>query len=94
MATVARPVNPVAIPSYSLRSLSLIGVCFVLSGATGLIYELLWARKSSLGAGSGELVYSGVFRAGSQGLTDNVVFVQWLQIYQLSTENLQSILSP
>ncbi|MCA1603383.1 MAG: fused MFS/spermidine synthase, partial [Acidobacteria bacterium] len=68
MATVAQAVKPAAIPFYSLRSLSLIGVCFVLSGATGLIYEVLWARMLGLVFGATTLAVSTVLAAFMGGL--------------------------
>jgi spermidine synthase len=68
MATVAQSVKPAAIPSYSLKSLSLIGVCFVLSGATGLIYEVLWARMLGLVFGATTLAVSTVLAAFMGGL--------------------------
>ncbi|MDQ3174598.1 MAG: fused MFS/spermidine synthase [Acidobacteriota bacterium] len=68
MATVAQAVRPAAIPFYSLKSLSLIGVCFVLSGATGLIYEVLWARLLGLVFGATTLAVSTVVAAFMGGL--------------------------
>ena len=55
-------------PSKS-RSLSFsIGVCFVLSGATGLIYEVLWARMLGLVFGATTLAVSTVLAAFMGGL--------------------------
>ncbi len=68
MATDVRTAKPAAIPSYSLQSLSLIGVCFVLSGATGLIYEVLWARMLGLVFGATTLAVSTVLAAFMGGL--------------------------
>lgn len=68
MATVARAIKPAGSPFYSLRSLSLIGVCFVLSGATGLIYEVLWARMLGLVFGATTLAVSTVLAAFMGGL--------------------------
>jgi spermidine synthase len=68
MATAARTVEPAAIPFYSLKSLSLVGVCFVLSGATGLIYEVLWARMLGLVFGATTLAVSTVLAAFMGGL--------------------------
>ncbi len=67
MAIDARAVKPAAIP-YSSKSLSLIGVCFVLSGATGLIYEVLWARMLGLVFGATTLAISTVLAAFMGGL--------------------------
>src|SRR6266516_2700308 len=57
-----------AIAVYSLKSLSLIGVCFILSGATGLIYEVLWARMLGLVFGATTLAISAVLCAFMAGL--------------------------
>src|SRR6266436_5819989 len=57
-----------AITVYSLKSLSLIGVCFILSGATGLIYEVLWARMLGLVFGATTLAVSTVLAAFMGGL--------------------------
>ncbi len=50
------------------KSLKLIGVCFVLSGATGLIYEVLWARMLGLVFGATTLAVSTVLAAFMGGL--------------------------
>src|SRR5213083_747005 len=52
----------------SLKSLSLIGVCFILSGATGLIYEVLWARMLGLVFGATTPAVSTVLAAFMGGL--------------------------
>ncbi len=46
----------------------LIGVCFVFSGATGLIYEVLWARMLGLVFGATTLAVSTVLAAFMGGL--------------------------
>lgn len=46
----------------------LIGACFVLSGATGLIYEILWARMLGLVFGATTLAVSTVLAAFMGGL--------------------------
>jgi spermidine synthase len=48
--------------------ISLIGICFVLSGATGLIYEVLWARMLGLVFGATTLAVSTVLAAFMGGL--------------------------
>src|SRR5207244_4576507 len=53
---------------YSRKSLSLIGICFVLSGATGLIYEVLWVRMLGLVFGATTLAVSTVLAAFMGGL--------------------------
>lgn len=54
--------------SYSPPVIFLIGVCFVLSGATGLIYEVLWARMLGLVFGATTLAVSTVLAAFMGGL--------------------------
>ncbi len=56
------------LPVYSSRGLWLIGLCFVLSGATGLIYEVLWARMLGLVFGATTLAVSTVLAAFMGGL--------------------------
>jgi spermidine synthase len=56
------------LPAYSSKSLWLIAVCFVLSGATGLIYEVLWARMLGLVFGATTLAVSAVLAAFMGGL--------------------------
>src|SRR5687767_8676681 len=68
MATIARNARPAVIPFYTRRALTLIGVCFVLSGATGLIYEVLWARMLGLVFGATTLAVSTVLAAFMGGL--------------------------
>ncbi len=50
------------------KSLRLIGLCFILSGATGLIYEVLWARMLGLVFGATTLAVSTVLAAFMGGL--------------------------
>src|SRR5689334_24510339 len=45
-----------------------IGVCFIVSGATGLIYEVLWARMLGLVFGATTLAVSTVLAAFMGGL--------------------------
>lgn len=54
--------------TYSRRTLKLITICFVLSGATGLIYEVLWARMLGLVFGATTLGISAVLAAFMGGL--------------------------
>lgn len=54
--------------SYSSSTILLIGLCFVLSGATGLIYEVLWARMLGLVFGATTLAVSTVLAAFMGGL--------------------------
>ncbi|HEV2835112.1 MAG TPA: fused MFS/spermidine synthase [Pyrinomonadaceae bacterium] len=55
-------------PSNSRSTTFLIGACFVLSGATGLIYEVLWARMLGLVFGATTLAVSTVLAAFMGGL--------------------------
>ena len=54
--------------AYSPPFILLIGACFVLSGATGLIYEVLWARMLGLVFGATTLAVSTVLAAFMGGL--------------------------
>ncbi|MDX6560017.1 MAG: spermidine synthase, partial [Blastocatellia bacterium] len=54
--------------SYSHRTLKLIAICFLLSGATGLIYEVLWARMLGLVFGATTVAISAVLAAFMGGL--------------------------
>src|SRR5215217_1731848 len=54
--------------NYSSSTILLIGLCFVLSGATGLIYEVLWARMLGLVFGATTLAVSTVLAAFMGGL--------------------------
>jgi spermidine synthase len=54
--------------TYSPSTIFLIGVCFVVSGATGLIYEVLWARMLGLVFGATTLAVSTVLAAFMGGL--------------------------
>jgi len=53
---------------YSPRAVALVGLCFVLSGATGLIYEVLWARMLGLVFGATTIAISAVLAAFMGGL--------------------------
>lgn len=54
--------------AYAPSALLLIGLCFILSGATGLIYEVLWARMLGLVFGATTLAVSTVLAAFMGGL--------------------------
>ena len=54
--------------AYTQPAILLIGVCFVFSGATGLIYEVLWARMLGLVFGATTLAVSTVLAAFMGGL--------------------------
>ena len=67
METSVERQQPLSI-SYSPPIILLIGICFVLSGATGLIYEVLWARMLGLVFGATTLAVSTVLAAFMGGL--------------------------
>jgi spermidine synthase len=54
--------------AYSKSGLWLIAVCFIFSGATGLIYEVLWARMLGLVFGATTFAISAVLAAFMGGL--------------------------
>lgn len=54
--------------AYSRQTISLIAWCFIFSGATGLIYEVLWARLLGLVFGATTLAVSTVLAAFMGGL--------------------------
>jgi spermidine synthase len=54
--------------TYPVKSLWLIALCFILSGATGLIYEVLWARMLGLVFGATTFAISTVLAAFMGGL--------------------------
>ncbi len=60
--------RPTVVSAYSTKTVWLIGLCFVLSGATGLIYEILWARMLGLVFGATTLAISTVLAAFMGGL--------------------------
>src|SRR5712691_11946763 len=53
---------------YSPSTVKLVAFCFVLSGATALIYEILWARMLGLVVGATTLAVSAVLAAFMGGL--------------------------
>ena len=66
MSTSDSVIHPTA--SYSRASLRIAAFCFVLSGATGLIYEVLWMRMLGLVFGATTLAVSTVLVAFMGGL--------------------------
>jgi len=60
--------QPALSVTYTPPVILLIGACFVLSGATGLIYEVLWARMLGLVFGATTLAVSTVLAAFMGGL--------------------------
>lgn len=67
MATLA-PAKSIPSHSYPPNILRLVAACFFLSGATGLIYEVLWARMLGLVFGATTLAVSTVLAAFMGGL--------------------------
>ncbi|HYJ89204.1 MAG TPA: fused MFS/spermidine synthase [Pyrinomonadaceae bacterium] len=53
---------------YATKSIQILAACFILSGATGLIYEVLWARMLGLVFGGTTLAVSTVLAAFMGGL--------------------------
>ena len=68
MATLAPAAKSVPTNSYSPKIFKLVAACFFLSGATGLIYEVLWARMLGLVFGATTLAVSTVLAAFMGGL--------------------------
>lgn len=68
MATLAPAVSSTRNRSYPTKILKLVAACFFLSGATGLIYEVLWARMLGLVFGATTLAVSTVLAAFMGGL--------------------------
>ncbi len=63
--TRAAQQGPIA---YTKSTVLLVGLCFIFSGATGLIYEVLWARMLGLVFGATTLAVSTVLAAFMGGL--------------------------
>jgi spermidine synthase len=68
MATLAPAGKSTRSNNYSPKILKLAAACFFLSGATGLIYEVLWARMLGLVFGATTLAVSTVLAAFMGGL--------------------------
>lgn len=66
--TFASDAKPTSFPRYSGSTLKLVAYCFILSGATGLIYEVLWMRMLGLVFGATTLAVSTVLAAFMGGL--------------------------
>src|SRR6266542_964047 len=68
MAAMLAPAKSAVTNSYSTKILRIVAACFFLSGATGLIYEVLWARMLGLVFGATTLAVSTVLAAFMGGL--------------------------
>jgi len=55
-------------------------------------YDIIVSEPSIMGR-AWESLYTGVLHNGRDRLREQGVFVQWLQIYQLSTDSLRSVLA-
>jgi spermidine synthase len=68
VATLASAARSTSTNSYSAKTFRLVAACFFFSGATGLIYEVLWARMLGLVFGATTLAVSTVLAAFMGGL--------------------------
>src|SRR5919202_6828871 len=68
MSSVSNTNSRASLDIYSRKILLPIFACFVLSGATGLIYEVLWARMLGLVFGATTFAISTVLAAFMGGL--------------------------
>lgn len=68
MTSVVTGTQPQLLAGYSAKILRFVAICFILSGATGLIYEVLWARMLGLVFGATTLAVSTVLAAFMGGL--------------------------
>ncbi len=68
MAATLAPRKSAVTNSYPTKILRIVAACFFLSGATGLIYEVLWARMLGLVFGATMLAVSTVLAAFMGGL--------------------------
>ena len=68
MTNLPKSLRSGSLMGYSSKSVSVIAICFVLSGATGLIYEVLWARMLGLVFGATTLAVSTVLASFMGGL--------------------------
>lgn len=68
MATASNERQRNYLYTYPLQSLWLIAVCFICSGATGLVYEVLWMRMLGLVFGATTFAVSAVLAAFMGGL--------------------------
>ena len=68
MSTLEHVAGSIPRHTYSAKILKLVAACFFLSGATGLIYEVLWARMLGLVFGGTTLAVSTVLAAFMGGL--------------------------
>jgi spermidine synthase len=71
-ATHVTPITPAANSSH--RIFRLIAICFLFSGATALIYEVLWARMLGLVFGATTIAISAVLAAFMGGLATGSAF--------------------
>jgi len=68
MAVNYATLKPTSAESASVKASRLLAICFLLSGATGLIYEVVWARMLGLVFGATTIAISAVLVAFMGGL--------------------------
>src|SRR5436190_10055683 len=68
MAVNHATLKPASAESASVKAFTLLAICFLLSGATGLIYEVVWARMLGLVFGATTIAISAVLAAFMGGL--------------------------
>lgn len=68
MAANVGALSSISSPTYPRKTFLLIAICFVFSGAAGLIYEVLWARMLGLVFGATTLAISAMLAAFMGGL--------------------------
>src|SRR5436190_17095573 len=68
MAVNHATLKPASAESASVKAFTLLAICFLLSGATGLIYEVVWARMLGLVFGATTVAISAVLAAFMGGL--------------------------
>src|SRR5438477_8296862 len=68
MAANHATLKPTFDESPSVKAFSFLAICFLLSGATGLIYEVVWARMLGLVFGATTIAISAMLAAFMGGL--------------------------
>src|SRR3954452_550208 len=68
MATASMMEGAVVSKDYSRHTIAVAGLCFIASGATGLIYEIVWMRLLGLVFGATTFAVSAVLAAFMSGL--------------------------
>src|SRR5436190_16223971 len=68
MAVNHATLKPASAESASVKAFTLLAICFLFSGATGLVYEVVWARMLGLVFGATTMAISAVLAAFMGGL--------------------------